>query len=224
MTLSLNFRSDLIPEGPSAINGLERTLGGFLLLAADLPRTAHGHCKERECPKEPPIRPFSRRRNRATRSSCEICTPGWKGLRNWPRSRANVGRGQSRLPQGRRGTECDPGCRSLPGLPAENTPDSTPSSRSPPSSKPCSERRERELRGISDACGKIPPAACASYLKKAGTRRAKSRISRRLSQRVRCSNPYLTRRARSHLPGPGTAPKLKACSRVLSSWPKIGTL
>ena len=57
-----------------------------------------------------------------------------------------------------------------------NTPDSTPSSRSPPSSKPCSERRERELRGISDACGKIPPAACASYLKKAGTRRAKSRI------------------------------------------------
>jgi hypothetical protein len=52
----------------------------------------------------------------------------------------------------------------------------------------------------------------------------KAGYSRRLSQRVRCSNPYLTRRARSHLPGPGTAPKLKACSRVLSSWPKIGTL
>jgi hypothetical protein len=32
-------------------------------------------------------------------------------------------------------------------------PTSTPSSRSPPSSKLCSERRERELRGISDACG-----------------------------------------------------------------------
>jgi hypothetical protein len=44
MTLSLNFRSDLIPEGRSAINRLGRTLG---------PRTAHGHCKERECPKEP---------------------------------------------------------------------------------------------------------------------------------------------------------------------------
>jgi hypothetical protein len=52
----------------------------------------------------------------------------------------------------------------------------------------------------------------------------KAGYSRRLSQRVRCPNPYLTRRARSHLPGPGAAPKLKACSRVLSSWPKIGTL
>jgi hypothetical protein len=55
-------------------------------------------------------------------------------------------------------------------------PTSTPSSRSPPSSKLCSEKRERELREISDACGKIPPAACASYLKNAGTRRPKSRI------------------------------------------------
>jgi hypothetical protein len=127
MTLSLNFRSDLIPEGRSAINRLGRTLGGFLLLSSPCSRFAPdcilmGIVRSANAPRSPPIRPFSRRRNRATRSSCEICTPGWKGLRNWPRSRANVGRGQSRLPQGRRGTECDPGCRSLPGLPAEILP------------------------------------------------------------------------------------------------------
>jgi hypothetical protein len=50
MTLSLNFRSDLIPAGRSAINGLERTLGDFLLLSSPCSRFAPDcswACKER---------------------------------------------------------------------------------------------------------------------------------------------------------------------------------
>ena len=165
MTLSLNFRSDLIPEGRSAINGLERTLGDFLLLSSPCSRFAPDcswACKER-MPKGAHQSDHFREggiglRGAAARSALRGGRASGTGRGQGPMSVAdNLG---SHKGEAVRNAIRDVGACVvfLPKI----LPTSTPSSRSPPSSKLCSERRERELRGISDACGKIPPAACAS--------------------------------------------------------------
>jgi hypothetical protein len=178
MTLSLNFRSDLIPEGRSAINGLERTLGDFLLLSSPCSRFAPDcswACKER-MPKGAHQSDHFREggiglRGAAAKSALRGGRASGTGRGQGPMSVAdNLG---SHKGDAVRNAIRDVGAclvflpKILPTQPhragLRQVQNSAPKGAS------------ANYEGSPTPAAKFRPP-CASYLKKAGTRRAKSRI------------------------------------------------